>query len=146
MWRVTRSQLLHYNIALFSVALALLLTLLLHSVLTPAVLALFYAAVAISTWYGGLWPGLLATAMSTLAFNYFLLTSNRLDRVVPSVVFVLVTLLISSLNAALRSAKQRAEVALAKLRVSEERYRRLIDTATEGIWTLDAEGRINYVN
>ena len=146
MWRVTRSQLLRYNIALFSVALALLLTLLLHSLLTPAVLALFYAAVAISTWYGGLWPGLLATAMSTLAFNYFLLTSNRLDLVVPSVVFVLVTLLISSLNAALRSAKQRAEVALAKLRVSEERYRRLIDTATEGIWTSDAEGRLNYVN
>ena len=32
------------------------------------------------------------------------------------------------------------------LRESEERYRQLIETANEGIWTIDAEGRTTYVN
>ncbi len=32
------------------------------------------------------------------------------------------------------------------LRKSEERYRRVIETAHEGIWTIDAQGRTTYVN
>jgi PAS domain S-box-containing protein len=32
------------------------------------------------------------------------------------------------------------------LRASEERYRRLVETAHEGIWTIDADGRTTYVN
>ncbi|HEX8242848.1 MAG TPA: PAS domain S-box protein, partial [Longimicrobium sp.] len=34
----------------------------------------------------------------------------------------------------------------AALRASEARYRRLIETAEEGIWLLDAEGRTTYLN
>ncbi len=32
------------------------------------------------------------------------------------------------------------------LRASEERYRRMVETAHEGIWTVDAQGRTTYVN
>lgn len=32
------------------------------------------------------------------------------------------------------------------MRKSEERYRRLVETAQEGIWTLDSKGRTDYVN
>jgi PAS domain S-box-containing protein len=39
--------------------------------------------------------------------------------------------------------RKRADVAL---RQSEEAYRRLIETAHEGIWRIDAEGRTTYVN
>ena len=41
------------------------------------------------------------------------------------------------------SERHRAESALHK---SESRYRLLADTSYEGIWTIDAEGRINYIN
>jgi PAS domain S-box-containing protein len=34
----------------------------------------------------------------------------------------------------------------AALRASEERYRRIVETAVEGIWLVDAEGRTNFAN
>ncbi len=42
-----------------------------------------------------------------------------------------------------RQARRTAELAL---KDSEERYRRIVETAHEGIWSTDPEGRINFVN
>ena len=44
-----------------------------------------------------------------------------------------------------RDITRRTEVERA-LRASEERYRRIVETAAEGIWTLSADERIDYVN
>jgi diguanylate cyclase (GGDEF)-like protein len=53
--------------------LALLLMLLSWPLMEPSVFFLFLAAVTISALYGGLGPGLAATALSALASNYFFL-------------------------------------------------------------------------
>ena len=149
---IIRPQFRHYGVAVGTVILALLLTWLLYMLVDAPLFALFYAAVAISAWHGGLKPGLLATGLSTLSINYFFseplytLALSSLDSIVRLGTFVIVTLIISSLNAQLRTAKARIEVSLLKLQASEERYRRLVDTAYEGIWTTNAEGRLNYVN
>jgi PAS domain S-box-containing protein len=49
--------------------------------------------------------------------------------------------LIATVNSVLRIHRAEAE-----LRESQERYRRLIDTALEGVWTLDATATTTYVN
>jgi PAS domain S-box-containing protein len=41
------------------------------------------------------------------------------------------------------TGRKRAEEAL---RESEERYRRIVETAQEGIWVIDAEGKVSYAN
>ncbi|HEY9768098.1 MAG TPA: ATP-binding protein [Coleofasciculaceae cyanobacterium] len=150
--KATHSQWFNYITAALSVGLALLLTQWLRTLIAPTISPLFFAAVMFSAWYGGLGSGLFATLLSVLASDFFLIPplyalgqANGAD-LLQLFVFSLVALLISSLNASLRAAKKRAEISLAKLQASEEQYRRLIDTANEGIWLLDAQIRTEYVN
>jgi signal transduction histidine kinase len=109
---------LRYSTAMASVLLALLLALALEPLMGHVPFsALFLAAVMLSTWYGGLGPGLLATALAALAVNYFFelprysLVINDLITAVDLGLFVLTALLITSLNANLRQARRRAEAA-----------------------------------
>jgi len=62
-----------YGLAVGLSALALLMMLLSWPLMEPSVFFLFLAAVTISALYGGLGPGLAATALSALASNYFFL-------------------------------------------------------------------------
>lgn len=59
-----------YSLAVISVATALLITRTLeqYTDITP----LFYAAIIVSAWFGGMGPGLLAVALSTIGIDYFL--------------------------------------------------------------------------
>src|SRR4051794_18750869 len=92
-----------YGAAMTTVALALLLTFACPPVRSENPTALFFAAVMISSWYAGLGPGLLATALSACFIGYLIMPPAfsiivRPGDVVRIVVFVLVALLISSLN------------------------------------------------
>jgi len=62
-----------YGLAVGLSALALVLMVLMRPLLEPSVFFLFLAAVTISALYGGLGPGLAATALSALASHYFFL-------------------------------------------------------------------------
>ena len=93
-----------YGVAVSAVALALLLTLAIPPVRNESPTALFFAAVMVSSWYGGLEAGLLATALATGAINYFIMPQVYAvvlgpGEIVRISVFLLVALLISSLNA-----------------------------------------------
>src|SRR5688572_20311429 len=62
-----------YGVAAGSVTLALLLSLLARPLIEPNPFLLFFAAVALSAWFGGLGPGLAATGVAALLSDYFLL-------------------------------------------------------------------------
>jgi signal transduction histidine kinase len=106
------SQWSGYAVALACVAVALTTTLLLRPVIEPSLFSIFFAAVIISVWYGGLGPGLLATLLAMIVIESLFIHDRSPSRYVHGYVrlaaFALVSLLINSLT----SARKRAEEAL----------------------------------
>ncbi len=142
----TRFLLAPSAVTLLAVGSALLLTLLLQPLLEPTIFLLFFAAVAVSAWYGGMEAGLLATTLSTLGVSYFflepvfsLLVAN-LDSIVRLGLFVLVTTFISLLNSELRTAKQHLQMSLQKLQVSEDRFKSLVESNIIGVIVANMDG------
>lgn len=146
------TRLKSYAVVVLAVGSALLLTLLLQPLLTPTIFMLFFAAVAVSAWYGGIETGLLAAALSILAVTYFFLTplfmipDYAVDSILRLCLFMLVTTLISSLSAQLRTAKERLESSMQKLQASEIRFRRLAESNIVGMITADINGGIFEAN
>ncbi|MEH2352770.1 sensor histidine kinase [Nostoc sp.] len=141
----TRSLLAPYAVALLAVGSILLLTLLLQPLLKQTIFLLFFAAVAVSAWYGGMEAGLLATALSTLAVSYFFLEPvsllvASLDNILGLGLFVLVTTIINLLNSELRTAKQHLQTSLQKLQVSEARFKKLVESNIIGVIVTNMDG------
>lgn len=116
----SRSPLLRYAIAVASVTLALSLASLLSRRADPSHFTLFFAAVMMSAWYGGLGAGLLATILSALSLDYFFISRNyslvlNWSAFLRLGVFVLVASLTSSLTAARRRAEEALRKAHAEL-------------------------------
>jgi PAS domain S-box-containing protein len=105
-----------YGVAVLATALALAATLALHSYLGPTPVPLFFAAVALSAWYGGWGPGLLAAIASTLAVEYYFVEPTHHlipiggGSVIRLVTFLAVSAFTSALTQSLHRARGRAEV------------------------------------
>ncbi|MCC5656140.1 PAS domain S-box protein [Nostoc sp. XA010] len=148
-----RSWLLTYSVMILAVIAALLLTRLLLPVFDPSVFTLFYAAVAISAWYGGMGLGVLAIALSVTTALYFLiepvysfnfLSPNVLVRLTS---FSLVSFLITALSSELRTARHKAETSLKLLQNSEMRFSRLAESNIIGVIVTDmSNGSIMEAN
>jgi PAS domain S-box-containing protein len=138
-----------YGIAVASVAVVLGLHLLLDSLFIrdtflPLILGvtMLCASVVLSAWYGGLGPGLLATAVAALIADYHFVHpihsfSGLSIEATPLVAFVLEGMFISSLAVALRFASSRAEERASEARSLEERYQAVVEQAAEGILLVD---------
>jgi K+-sensing histidine kinase KdpD len=115
LWRVSLNP---YLIALVLSAAALAASLALAPLLGIEVPVFFLAAVAVSGWYGGLRPALLATLASALALDYFFevpayeLEISHPRTTLSLLVFLLLAVLLGSLNGRLRAASNRAEAAV----------------------------------
>ncbi|MCY7286209.1 MAG: DUF4118 domain-containing protein, partial [Cyanobacteria bacterium CAN_BIN43] len=145
------NQLLPYSVTLLSVALALGITLMLGSLLASTPLQLFFLAVMVSAWLGGLRQGVLATVLSTLAVSYFFTKSHSLDvtsleSVIRMGTFVVVAVIISWLNQSRKDAQQKAEATLQALRQSEARFGSLTASNIIGMSVFDLDGSILEAN
>jgi PAS domain S-box-containing protein len=133
-----------YLVAVLAVALATLFTLLLWPLMKPAAMPLFFAAVMVSAWAGGLGPGLLATGLSALTMEYVFMASlyaqgRWYEGVIRVEIFVLVALVISALNAARRRAEAVAEDA-------HRFFQSALDSLSARIAVIDGSGTIVAVN
>jgi len=100
-----------YGIALLSVYTALLISRWPPVRLETAPVSLFLGAIMLSAWFGGLGPGLLATALSSLAFDYYFLPPiyslvAKPGEIPRLVIFTVSALFVGSLSAAQRSATE----------------------------------------
>jgi PAS domain S-box-containing protein len=100
-----------YGIAVLSAAAALTVSRLPAIHLQDAPVSLFLCAVILSAWFGGVGPGLVATALSAIAFNYYFLPpihslGPKPDEIPRLVIFVVSALFVGSLSVAQRRATE----------------------------------------
>ncbi|MEN3335652.1 MAG: hypothetical protein V7641_5017 [Blastocatellia bacterium] len=141
---LSRPRVLRYSVALLTVALALFVTLHVELLASRTPFALFFAAVMISSWYGGWQPGLLAIALSALTSEYFIIPPlyslmKEWSGMVQVSTFVLVALLINWLTA----ARQQGEKSL---RESEARLQTIVENLAEGLAVSDLNGQLLHFN
>jgi PAS domain S-box-containing protein len=117
----------------------------------------FFPAVMIAAYFGGFWPGLLATILSAGAANYFFTGQLRSFHVTGAndmaalTLFVLTGAIISGLSESLHRAQHRLvahERQCAEEALSQERYllRTLMDNLPDAIYFKDAASRFIRIN
>jgi C4-dicarboxylate-specific signal transduction histidine kinase len=100
-----------YGIALLSVSSALAIAQWPPLRLETAPVSLFLGAIMITAWYGGIGPGLVATALSSVAFDYYFLPPiyslvAKHEQIPRLIVFTLSAVFVGALSAAQRSATE----------------------------------------
>ncbi len=147
-----RSGLLTYGVMILAVVVALIMAQLLLPVFDPSVFTFFYAAVAVSAWYGGMEVGMLAIALSAILAFYFLIEPVysfeivSLKVLVRLTTFSLVSLLITALFSELQTARRKAESSLKLLQNSEMRFSRLAESNIIGVIVSNLNGSIIEAN
>ncbi|MBW4581818.1 MAG: PAS domain S-box protein [Tildeniella nuda ZEHNDER 1965/U140] len=147
-----RFRLLPYVVAALAATIALLLTQLLYPLLNPLIYPFFFAAIAVSAWFGGFRPGLLAIALSTLYSLFFLVEPLYSFKIVSTkqliqlLTFLFVAFLITVLCSQLQAAKRKADYNLKLLRLSERRFSHLSEADLIGIITTDLNGALVEAN
>ncbi|MFP5261268.1 MAG: PAS domain S-box protein [Blastocatellia bacterium] len=139
--------LLRYGLAVSSAGLALLLTRLLGHAADATPTPLFFAAVMITAWYGGVGPGLVAIAVSTIAIDFFLIAPDAaltvsladLSRVAT---FALSAILINSLGAARRRAEEALRQERDRLEIEVKRRTSELAEANDSLQTHITERRL----
>jgi PAS domain S-box-containing protein len=146
MFDTARSKWLRYGFAVASVLAALVLTFIFQVLVDPDPLSLFFlSAVILSVWFGGIGPGLVATAVSIPVMDYFLLSPTyAFSTLYPANVLWLLTfggvalLTNSILENRNRVAKRHAE--------QSELLRVTLESIGDGVIATDSASKITFMN
>ena len=99
-----------YAVAAMSVGMAAFITLKLGTVIKHTS-TLFFCSVMLSSWYGGLWPGVFSALLSVIALDYYFIPplyalGISLEEAPDMIVFVATALFIGWLSGEQRRAKE----------------------------------------
>lgn len=135
---------LRYLSAIISTLIALLLSFLFHSTAQESPFIFFFGAIAFSAWYGGLWPGVLATFLALIVSDYFLMEplyafSTRPSEIVLFVVFALVSFLISWTENHRRESE-------AAHRATRDELHAILNGVVDGVLAQDRNGQPIFAN
>ena len=108
--RTLTGPLSRHVVAAISVGIAVVITLKLGSALKHTA-TLFFCSVMLSSWYGGLWPGVFAALLSVVALDYFFIPplyalGISLEETPDMIVFVATALFIGWLSGEQKRAKE----------------------------------------
>jgi PAS domain S-box-containing protein len=154
---------LRFAFAVVAVAAAFLLRLALVRLIGEELplFTIFFPAILASALYGGLWPALLATAVSALVADYWILTPHKSFAIakpaqaVALAFFAATGVLLSLLAEADRRNQQRVAALKSqlvlreseqKLRQTEERFETLANAIPQLCWMANPDGRIFWYN
>jgi PAS domain S-box-containing protein len=141
-----------YFVAIVTNAVMLIFTWILQPILTPTLFAPFFAAITLTSLYGGRGPGLLATVLAGISFNFFFVpplyslafySVRELFRVI---ILLSVALLLVFVSAGLRSAKLRVERNFQKLRETQQLFESFMNHSPTTAFIKDEAGHYIYVN
>lgn len=119
---------------------------------------LFFSAVLVSAWYGGLSSGIIATALSAgLSLYFFILPpqSNSLSGsdLFRLTLFILQGVFVSFLSQTRHTAQQQAETSLRSLQASEASLQKakqqttdILESITDGFFAVDQQWCFTYMN
>jgi two-component system CheB/CheR fusion protein len=119
----------------------------------------FILGIILVAWYGGFWPGLMATVLGAALVLYFFYplspptSISSAIRGVTVLVFLAIGLLTSFLCEELHAARRLLEAEHARqiladraVRESEERFRAMAESMPSIVWTAAPDGTITYAN
>jgi PAS domain S-box-containing protein len=112
LWTSTQSVTLNYAVAVLLVTAAVVAGRLLDSFLdTAPFVSLFLCSIMLATWFGGVGPGLFATGLSILAFDYYFVSPSNSLAIAPKdlpriVLFAITSLFVIGIIAAQRGATE----------------------------------------
>lgn len=141
-----------YGIAVTLVVLALAVVLLIDARIgsSPTV-SLFFCVIIFCSWYGGRGPGLLATVLSIVAFDYYFLSPVRsfqlnVNEIPRLAIFVVSSAAVSLAVSGQRKAVDALAAARDELTASEEQMRMIVATIPTLAWTAEPDGAIVFFN
>ncbi len=142
---------IRYAVAVGTSAVAFAVSRSLHRpLLKLSPFVLFYAAVAVSSGFGGFGPGLLAAVVGTAVANFYLFQPRGSSRepldTITLLIFLSVGVLISGLKAKLRDVRRLADDLSADARRSEGRWRRLSEANLFAVFFADLDGNVRWGN
>ena len=137
------SAFLRYSLPVLTNATALLAALMLGPALQETRTPLFFAAVAVCAWFGGVGPSILAIILAVVSLRFFLLSSDLtislFAETISLGVFILVALLITSLQI---NRKRAERAATGKQRLLDV----IVDTVPSLVTLTDSVGHITLFN